>query len=162
MYKTLLGAALMIGTLGLAGTASAQAVAIATTDVNLRAGPSTGYPAVDVVPSGDNVRVYGCLEQRSWCDVSYGGIRGWMSSDYLAYFDRGRRYTGPRVVASAPIVTFSVGNYWGRYYRGRSFYRDRDRWDRWGHDRGGYGDGHRGPDPRWRRHHGDDYRGPRY
>ncbi|HEX2146602.1 MAG TPA: SH3 domain-containing protein, partial [Pseudorhizobium sp.] len=29
-----------------------------------------------------------------------------------------------------PTVTFEIGNYWDRHYRGRDFYRDRDRWDR--------------------------------
>jgi hypothetical protein len=64
-----------------------------------------------------------------------------MSSNYLAYVRDGRRYTGERVVGyiGAPTVSFSVGNYWDNHYRGRSFYRDRDRWDRRGgwdrHDR---------------------------
>ena len=70
------------------------AAAVATTNVNLRAGPSTGYPVVDVVYAGSDVQVYGCLPNRAWCDVSYRGYRGWMSSNYLASFYAGERYSG--------------------------------------------------------------------
>ncbi len=165
MNKKILGAAALLAAMALPGIASA-ATAIATANVNLRAGPSTSYPAVNVVPSGYDVEVYGCLSNRSWCDVSYGPQRGWMSSNYLAYVESGRRYTGERVVThiGAPVISFSVGSYWDRHYRGRSFYRDRDRWDRDGrrgrhhdgrewrhdrdHDRGGRGDGRRDRDRR--------------
>lgn len=118
-------------------TGAIAATAIATTDVNLRAGPSTGYPAVNVVGAGNDVEVFGCLSNRSWCDVDYYGQRGWMSSNYLAFVDDGRRYTGARVVEriGAPVVSFSVGNYWDRHYRGRPFYRDRERYGRPDFDR---------------------------
>ena len=131
--KRLLAAALAVsGVIALTGGADAASRAFATTDVNLRAGPSTSYPAVDVVSAGDNVRVFGCLSTRSWCDVGYSGIRGWMSSDYLVEDYKVRRYHGPRVVdeINAPIVSFSVDRYWDNHYRGRNFYRDRARYDR--------------------------------
>ncbi|WP_102960408.1 SH3 domain-containing protein [Mangrovicella endophytica] len=129
MHRRLLGAAALLGAVLLPAVASA-ATAIAVTNVNLRAGPSTAYPPVNVVGAGDRVRVFGCLSNRSWCDVSYDGQRGWMSSNYLAYSDRGRRYTGERVVPliGAPIITYSFGDYWDNHYRGRRFYRDRDRY----------------------------------
>jgi uncharacterized protein YraI len=131
IYK-ILGAVALLSTLAMPGVASAASSAIATSDVNLRAGPSISYPAVNVVGSGDGVRVYGCLSSRSWCDVAYAGQRGWMSSNYLAFVDNGRRYTGTRAITAlrSPVVSFSFGNYWDTHYRGRSFYRDRDRWDR--------------------------------
>lgn len=135
----------------LAPASAMAATAIATGNVNLRAGPSTAYPAVNVVPSGNSVEVFGCLSNRSWCDVDYYGQRGWMSSNYLAYVRGGRRYTGSQVIGyiGAPTVTYSFGNYWDRHYRGRDFYRDRQRWD------GIYGPRifDRGPPPRrgeWR------------
>jgi uncharacterized protein YraI len=119
----------LAGALLVPGVASA-ASAFATTNVNLRAGPSTSYPAVNVVRGGDDVEVFGCLSNRSWCDVDYYGQRGWMSSNYLAFGQGSQRYTGVRVVERirAPVVTFEVGNYWDDHYRGRSFYRDRDRY----------------------------------
>lgn len=130
IFNRLTGVVAFLGAFSVSSAAMA-ATAIATTDVNLRAGPSTRYPVVNVVDDGDGVRVFGCLEGRSWCDVGYAGQRGWMSSNYLAFVERGRRYTGPTVVEriGAPIISFSFGNYWDNHYRGRDFYRDRDRYD---------------------------------
>ncbi|HDZ74417.1 MAG TPA: SH3 domain-containing protein [Aurantimonas coralicida] len=131
MNKMLLGLLAVVGSFALPATADAAARAIATADVNLRAGPSTRYPAVDVVGGGDRVRVYGCLENRSWCDVGYDGQRGWMSSNYLAYAGGSRRYTGERAIRAieAPVISFSIGGYWDDHYRARRFYRERDRYD---------------------------------
>lgn len=132
MLNKTIGAVALASALAMPGVAAAAATAIATTDVNLRAGPSTQYPAVNVVQAGDGVRVFGCLSNRSWCDVAYGGQRGWMSSNYLAYVRGETRYVGPQVVTSigAPVISFSFGSYWDNHYRDRSFYRDRARWDR--------------------------------
>jgi uncharacterized protein YraI len=132
MFNKSFGAFTIASVLLAPAAAMAASTAIATTNVNLRAGPSTQYPVVNVVGSGDDVRVYGCLSNRSWCDVGYAGQRGWMSSNYLAYVQAGHRYTGSRVVTriGVPVVSFSFGSYWDDHYKGRSFYRDRDRWDR--------------------------------
>ncbi|ESR27311.1 SH3 domain-containing protein [Lutibaculum baratangense] len=133
--KRFLGALALVSALAVPGLAHA-ASAIATADVNLRAGPSTGYPVVTVIGGGQNVEVNGCLQSYTWCDVTYRGARGWMSANYLAYLEGGRRYTD-RVPAriGAPIITFSFGNYWDRHYRHYGFYRDRERyhrhWDRY-------------------------------
>ena len=156
--RKLLGVVAMAATLLTAGAAQA-ATAIATTNVNLRAGPSTQYPAVDVVRSGEDVRVFGCLETRSWCDVGFRGFRGWMSSNYLAIVDTGRRYTGPQVVEriGAPVIGFSFGRYWDDIYRSRSFYRERANWDRWD-GRRAYRERHWDRRPDWDR---DDRSGPR-
>lgn len=130
MRNKLLGAAALLAAALVPGIASAAGTAIATGNVNLRAGPSTGYPAVNVVPRGEDVRVHGCLSNRSWCDVSFYGQRGWMSSNYIAFVNGGRRYVGAPAIRyiEAPTVTFTVGDYWERNYRNRDFYRDRARW----------------------------------
>ncbi|NDW02986.1 SH3 domain-containing protein [Jiella pacifica] len=159
MKKTLLAAAALASAVALpAGSAHASEKAIATTNVNLRAGPSTDYPVVDVLVAGEGLRVFGCLQTRSWCDVRFRGQRGWISANYIAL--TGGNYSGRHDFDpySAPVITFSVDNYWGDHYRSRNFYRDRDRFR--GHrgpdwDRGDRRDrDHRGPD----RHRGD--RGP--
>ncbi|MBE7183413.1 MAG: SH3 domain-containing protein [Methylobacterium mesophilicum] len=130
MKRTLWGATALLAAVLLPGIASAAGTAIATGNVNLRAGPSTGYPAVNLVPRGQDVRVNGCLRNRSWCDVSYYGQRGWMSSNFIAFVNGGRRYVGAPAVRyiEAPTVTFTFGDYWDRNYRDRDFYRDRARW----------------------------------
>lgn len=94
MSNKAFGAFIIVSALLAPAAAMAASIAVATTNVNLRTGPSTQYPVVNVVGSGDDVRVYGCLSNRSWCDVGYAGQRGWMSSNYLAY--------APGTAAGAP------------------------------------------------------------
>ncbi|MGG7577991.1 SH3 domain-containing protein [Rhizobium sp. Nf11,1] len=104
-----------------------------TANVNMRAGPSTRYPAVAVIPAGSSVEIRGCLSNVNWCDVEFYGGRGWVSGQYVqAVYEQRRVYVGPRYYRplGIPLVTFSVGNYWDRYYRHRDFYRERDRWSR--------------------------------
>ncbi|MBX4889416.1 SH3 domain-containing protein [Rhizobium bangladeshense] len=104
-----------------------------TANVNMRAGPSTRYPAVAVIPAGSPVEIRGCLSNVNWCDVEFYGGRGWVSGQYVqAVYQQRRVYVGPRYYRplGIPMVTFSVGNYWDRYYRNRDFYRERDRWSR--------------------------------
>ena len=56
---------------------------VATTDVNLRSGPSTGHQVLRVVPKGTIVGYLG--DQRNgFLYVDYDGLAGWMSADYLA------------------------------------------------------------------------------
>lgn len=67
----------------LASSAHAVTTATAWTDLNLRAGPSTTYGIVSVIPAANSVTVDGCLEDSSWCRVTHAGINGWASGDYL-------------------------------------------------------------------------------
>lgn len=118
---------------GVLAPAAAQAASgFATANLNLRSGPSTQFPAVTVIPNGARVEVHGCVATRNWCDVSWGPARGWASYNYLYVDDRGRR----RNVREwrAPVVTFEVNRYWGQHYKGRPFYQQRDRWDRFDRD----------------------------
>ncbi|MBS7544373.1 SH3 domain-containing protein [Ancylobacter oerskovii] len=126
--KRLLAAA--AGLVALTGVASAQTDGFVTTDVNLRAGPGTDYPAVAVLGAGTPLAIFGCLESYSWCDVDWRGYRGWVSARYLEYDYRGRRVELPDYapMIGVPIIGFSIDNYWGRYYRDRPWYGDRYRW----------------------------------
>lgn len=104
-----------------------------TANVNMRAGPSTRYPAVAVIPAGSSVEIRGCLSDVNWCDVEFYGGRGWVSGQYVqAPYQQRRVYVGPQYYRplGIPMIRFSVDNYWDRYYRNRDFYRDRDRWSR--------------------------------
>ncbi|MEW5421997.1 SH3 domain-containing protein [Amorphus sp. 3PC139-8] len=121
--------ALAIATLGFAGAASAANTAIATANVNMRAGPSTSYPVVRIVPAGANVASYGCVADYSWCDVGYGGARGWVSASYLTTVVRGATVVVSPTVGF-PVVTYAPTTYWNRYYtaypwyaRGPAYYR---------------------------------------
>lgn len=129
LYRTLCA-----GLMAVALPAVAEAAqAISTANVNLRAGPSTQYPPVLVVSAGSRVEIFGCLSSANWCDVGFAGYRGWISGSYLqTQYSSRRIYVDPDYYGrlGIPVVTFRVDNYWDRYYRGRDFYRERDRWRR--------------------------------
>ncbi len=131
MKKILFGAMTLVA--GLSPALAEAAEGYATANVNMRSGPSTSYPAVTVIPNGTPVEIHGCLADLPWCDVSFYNGRGWVAGRYVqTVYQRNRVYLEPRYYRplGIPTITFSVGNYWDRYYRDRPFYRDRDRWDR--------------------------------
>ncbi|MGR9416407.1 SH3 domain-containing protein [Rhizobium leguminosarum] len=122
-----------VGLLMLAPAAAQAAEGYSTVNVNMRAGPSTRYPAVAVIPAGSSVEIRGCLSDVNWCDVEFYDGRGWVSGQYVqALYQQRRVYVGPQYYRplGIPMIRFSVDNYWDRYYRNRDFYRDRDRWSR--------------------------------
>lgn len=114
------------------GTVAAQAApGFSTANVNMRTGPDTDFPSVGVIPEGAPVNVRGCLRDESWCDVIWGGNRGWVFSEYLALSYRGDTRPLPDLGPAAfgiPFITFRAADYWGRYYVGRPWYNDRARW----------------------------------
>jgi uncharacterized protein YraI len=105
--------------------------AFTTRSVNVRAGPDTSYPAVAVLGGGAPVQVMGCLDDWSWCDVAFEDNRGWVYAPYLSYLYQGARVPFYTYAPSfgIPIIGFSVGSYWDRYYRGRPWYGRRDYWE---------------------------------
>ena len=83
MTRTLAIAVFGAAAFGLAGAASAQVAATATTDLNMRAGPGPNYEVVDVIDGNDAVTVVGCLPGSAWCRVQYQGQEAWAYGDYL-------------------------------------------------------------------------------
>lgn len=113
-------------------TASQAQVAngVITSYVDLYAGPDVGYPTIAQLPAGTSVAIQGCLEGWTWCDVITLGMRGWVAGTYVQYTYQNQPVIvadyGPRI--GIPIVTFSIGAYWGAYYSNRPFYRNRNYW----------------------------------
>ena len=66
------------------GERTYRVVAVEYDDVlNIRAGPSMGYPVVgEIPPSGRGVRLTGPCS--GWCPISYNGASGWVFARHLA------------------------------------------------------------------------------
>lgn len=127
--RTSIGCALGALLLCVSGIASAQN-AFTSRPMNVRAGPNREYPMVAQLGPGTPVQVYGCLSDWSWCDASDGQIRGWIYAGGLSFNYQGTRVPlysyGPSL--GLPILTFSLPLYWGRYYRSRPFFSQRNSW----------------------------------
>lgn len=109
--------------------ASAQSSGYTTNDVNMRAGPSTDYPRIIVLPMDANVDVFGCINGYTWCDVSYFQYRGWVSSRYLSmFYDNNYQYVPYNPTVVLPIISFNWG-YWDTWYRPYPWYNE-NRWRR--------------------------------
>lgn len=120
----------MIGVLAtvmlvLAGaTAQAQTQGFTTTTVNMRAGPSTGYPVVATLPPDATIEVYGCQAGYDWCDISWNSARGWIASSYILTEQDGKKAVMTPAVAAAigiSIVVFSEV-YWNNHYKHYPWY----------------------------------------
>lgn len=78
-----------------ASSASAAGTATVTSDLNLRAGPSTAETVLAVMPGGAVVTLTGEAEN-GFLSVDYNGIAGWAFGDYLS--------TGSGPAASGSLV----------------------------------------------------------
>ncbi|WP_428377113.1 SH3 domain-containing protein [Lichenicoccus sp.] len=168
---TAVGVAIVVGP----WTATAWAApGVVVGGVNLRAGPGVDYPALAALPPGTGAEIFGCLPGWTWCDVAVngpdGGVRGWAAGQRLqVLYDNQPGYL-PQYGAllGLPLIGFSIGNYWDRYYRGEPWYGSEGRWrgrdyggdahwngpprggpgeyGRPGEGRGGFPGGYRGPE----------------
>lgn len=107
-----------------------QQPAYTSKDVNLRAGPSTDYPVVAILPANVSISVQGCLSDYRWCDVIAGPNRGWAYSGNIIYSYQGSNVPlltfGPMI--GIGIIGFSIGNYWDAHYRSSPWYPQRQHW----------------------------------
>lgn len=137
--------ALLLASLGLASAQDAYT----SRPMNVRAGPNREYPLVAQLDAGAPLDVHGCLDDWSWCDVSFEDNRGWIYAGGVSFVYQGNRVPlysyGPHL--GLPVITFSLMTYWGSYYRGRPWYTQRDTWS------------HRTLPPR-SRPHGQQFAGP--
>lgn len=105
-YKTLPIAAASFLMMSLAALTPGQAsteTAVTVSALNMRAGPSTRYPVINVLTGNASVKVFGCTAAATWCDVGFGYKRGWVSARYLKI-----GYNNQLVVVT-PAVSTSLG-----------------------------------------------------
>jgi uncharacterized protein YraI len=116
--------------LALSAAAAAQN-AVTTHPVSVYSGPDDSYPMVAQLDADAPIQVMGCLNDWSWCDVAFADNRGWLYAPDITYDYEGGYvplYTyAPSL--GVPVVEFTIGDYWGRYYHGRSWYAQRDEWE---------------------------------
>jgi uncharacterized protein YraI len=139
LHFALIGLVLVLG--GWMSTATAQTTATVSTSVHLRAGPSTFYPSVAMLLSGQFVTVFGCEQDFNWCDVQAGMNRGWVD----AFFLQVPSPTGPVPVATGglslgiTVSPFVLNTYWNTWYVGRPWMARRpfyySYWTRFPHGR---------------------------
>ncbi|BBU64199.1 SH3 domain-containing protein [Methylosinus sporium] len=118
--------------------AVASAAVYSAVNLNVRAGPSSRFPAVGMLSAGIPLTVHGCVARYIWCDVTALGLRGWVSGAYIEIVRDARRVHLPAYLheENCPVVTFHIDSYWENHYRDYQFSNEVDRWrDRWGGDR---------------------------
>ncbi len=113
----------------LSGAAVSQN-AVTNDSADVYAGPDDSYPVVAQLDVDSPIEVNGCLNDWSWCDVSFADSRGWVYAPYITYEYEGGYVPFYTYAPSfgVPIVEFSVGSYWDRYYRDRPWYARREEW----------------------------------
>jgi len=81
------------------GGAAMAEEAVATTSLNVRSGPGTGFSVVDTLAAGEVVDMTEC-QPSGWCYITHAGPSGWVSSTYLT--------AGPGAGAPAPECRFEL------------------------------------------------------
>ncbi|OJY41494.1 MAG: hypothetical protein BGP08_08060 [Rhizobiales bacterium 64-17] len=101
-------------------------------ELNLRAGPGTGYSVVAVMPAGAEVDIRDC--SGAWCRVVWGSAEGYANADYLVDEpDEGDRRP-PAARGPAPLFNFGVST-WSFGSSGDHGWSNHRGWDT---DRGAY------------------------
>lgn len=108
-FKSKLIRAAALGAVVTALSAGAALAAVATTSVNVRSGPGTGYGVLDTLAPGERVSVTDTAG--GWCEVSRPGPNGWVNCTYLTAggYDGPRRYRGPDYYDDGPSISFGFG-----------------------------------------------------
>lgn len=135
LKRTALTLGIAVAALLGSSVAALAAPAFATSNVNVRSGPGTGYGQIDVLRRGEAVDIDYC--RGSWCFVRKSGPDGWVSANYLArngydddyyddyddydddyfYVERPRRiyrpyrpYFGSSACIGSPNASFCISN----------------------------------------------------
>jgi PKD repeat protein len=92
--------------------------ATATTDLNIRGGPGTGYPVLGLLRAGQSAKITGVSADRGWWQIEFSGAadeRGWVSARYVSAENTG----DVPVVQSPSLPPAAVSDWRGEYYSNR-------------------------------------------
>lgn len=122
MRYTIILAALMV--LLMTPQAARADSGVITSRTGLHAGPGSAYPQLLTLRANTGVNLLSCTRNWGWCEVTAGGLHGWVVSGHMGLLYHGRvrgvgNY-GPRL--GVPLVVFNEPDYWGKYYYDRDFY----------------------------------------
>ena len=93
----------------LSGSAFAQTIATATTDLNVRTGPGPQFPVTGFIQAGATTEIGGCIDGSKWCQLSSG--EGWVYSDYMTSdFGGTASIVTERPRAAVPVVRYEEGS----------------------------------------------------
>lgn len=98
----------MVSSLTLAAVLPVAATAMdasAATDLNIRSGPASNYTVLGVIPGGETAMLDGCIDDGSWCRVSYDGVDGWAYAPYLTVTAEEEAYVLPERPSSVQVGT---------------------------------------------------------
>ena len=107
--------------LGLAAAPALAGGAVASTAVNVRAGPGGSHPVIGVLAAGERVHIDHC--RGPWCLVRQSGPDGWVDANYLT---TPHHYARHGFVAQGFVenVEHTSGSYAGGFYRGERHFDD--------------------------------------
>lgn len=115
----------------LLGSVTMVSAATVRSQLNLRAGPGTGYGVVAVIPPGAEVDVRDC--SGAWCRVGWGSVEGYANAAYLV--DAPDDMDAPPAAGGpAPLFNFGVST-WSFGSSGDHGWSNHRSWDT---DRGAY------------------------
>lgn len=124
MKAKIFSAVAIAALLGVAGTASARDVVVASADLDVRAGPGRDYPVLGVVGTDREATLLGCDSASEWCEIESGAVSGWVDSEFLVAEGGGDVYinegpvdgltsgsiSGSFVAPGAPVITYIERN----------------------------------------------------
>tara|TARA_R110002012_G_scaffold290152_2_gene483648 strand:- start:7448 stop:8137 length:690 start_codon:yes stop_codon:yes gene_type:complete len=98
----------MVSSLALVAIMPAAAMALdanAATDLNIRSGPANNFTVLGVIPGGEAATLDGCIDDGTWCQVSYDGIQGWSYAPYLTVSAEEQAYVVTERPSAVEVTT---------------------------------------------------------
>jgi uncharacterized protein YraI len=108
------------------GAAQAQERVYTRDTTTVYQGPDVSYPPLAEVPENTPLDLWGCLDDRSWCDVGLEGDRGWVMGQTIERIEGSSTVyvqdTSSWIIPLAPVVLWGTYGGWRHYGYGHPGY----------------------------------------